>query len=282
MHESPKCASSHTDSRLHLRTSRMAAATAAVVAETNDNFLMSQEKGKMGGGGDGDGPTPLEIAQVLSYRVALLLTALCWFVIYSLDFFMTSGVSIIDGSVQTMALSVSDVCAGLAALCVPTGSLLAAGALLKLCGVAAIGSWALGMAGAGSPWALAGPACVILICAREIFWFGMAYRGGAALAIVVFGATAVLRAGNMDASSVTALEDSLYAADAYSMATMPQPIGPPVPLSFVASVCLFVLGFSKAFEPIGEDLDEEGEKWDKKSSMPLTGFKDQNSAPDDV
>ena len=34
--------------------------------------------------------------------------------------------------------------------------------------------------------------------------------------------------------------------------------------TYISQVSLFVLSFSKLFEPVGEDLDEEGERWSKR------------------
>ncbi|CAK0900798.1 unnamed protein product [Prorocentrum cordatum] len=110
---------------------------------------------------------PEEQAQVVFYRSMLVITAFSWFGCYTLDFFMTSGIDIIDPGMQKSALEVADLCAGMAALAAPTGSLLLLGAVLKALGVAAVAAVALGATGAAKLGSLAGPACCILICARE-------------------------------------------------------------------------------------------------------------------
>lgn len=259
-----------------------ASATASADVQAGDLGLLSGKKGRAGGDGPG-GPTPLERLQVLIYRLALIIAGLAWWAAYALDFFMTSGISVIDGSLQMQALGVADACAGLAALVAPTGSAIAAGILLRLMGALALGS---GLAGAGALGSLAGPACVVLVCAREVWWFGLAYRAGAASAVLVFAVVAALRASTMldigagygtgplwsSSSENLPPEDSQSNYLGGSIPTIPtevQPVGPPVPLSFVASVNLTVLAFSKIFEPIGEDLDEDGEKWAKRSSWSL-------------
>merc|ERR1712039_1126426 len=46
-------------------------------------------------------------------------------------------------------------------------------------------------------------------------------------------------------------------------------VGPPLLLSWIASTSLTVTAISKLWDPVGEDLDEEGEKWFKRSSRRL-------------
>mmetsp|Transcript_95171 Transcript_95171/g.268945 ORF Transcript_95171/g.268945 Transcript_95171/m.268945 type:complete len:372 (+) Transcript_95171:69-1184(+) len=236
------------------------AASASIAAEMGGNPLITDKKGRAGGDGDGDGPTPLQLLQVVVYRFALIVAALCWSTVVTLDFFMTSGIDMIDGSVQASCLNAGDFCAGVAACAVPTGSLIGAGALLRLLGLAAIGSTGLSAVGLGALGALAGPACALLILAREIFWYGVVARGGTATGVLAFAAVALLR--------YTALEPGA-AVDGSDVAGL-SPVGPPVPLGFLASTSLFNTAFSKLFDPVGEDLDEEGEKWFKRSSRDLT------------
>lgn len=212
---------------------------------------------------------------------------------------MTSGITIIDGSTQTLALTLADVSAGMAALAVPTGSALLAGALLRLLGASAIGATALGFAVPGMFGSVLGPACLVVIAAREIFWFGLAYKADAACAVLIFLAVALLRTSVVaePVGPSTKLAElspvvspapegrgsNLDLANRYveALATIPgevQPIGPPVPLSFVASVSLTTLSFGKVFEPIGEDLDEEGEQWAKRSSRSLYDYDGEDDA----
>lgn len=263
------------------------ASAAATVTPTEDNVLVGK-KGRAGGGGDG-GPTPAEQLQVTVYRATLIAAAIGWWIAYTLDFFMTSGISIIDGSIQASALQVADVCAGIAAMTAPTGSAVAAGYLLKLLGAAAA-SGALGAIGPGALATAAGPACVVLICAREIFWFGLAYKLDAAVGVLVFTAIALLRAtagaapgGAMPPVPPPLPPDALEAPllDIGDISGEVLPVGPPVPLAFVASVSLTVVAFSKVFEPIGEDLDEDGEQWAKRSSRPLFDYDPASEAEGD-
>ena len=100
-----------------------------------------------------------------SMRRALLCQgAIAWSAVFLLDFFMTSGVDIIDGSIQTSLLRLADFCAGIAACAVPIGSFTGAGVVLKATGIAAASP------GVGQLAALAGSACFVLIFAREIVW----------------------------------------------------------------------------------------------------------------
>ena len=113
--------------------------------------------------------------QVVIYRSALAVTvtrfhqalrprakALCWTLVYHLDFLMTSGISIIDGSIQASfhgrngtilstwffckasALALADVAAALAVLFVPLGSRLLAAVVFRLLGLSALLLVALG------------------------------------------------------------------------------------------------------------------------------------------
>lgn len=210
----------------------------------------------------------VEQAQVLVYRLSLIIAAVCWVLSYTLDFFMTGGIDSIDGNLQAMLLATADVSAGVAALLAPTGSRVLVGALLKGLGFAALAAAFLGVASPGGaesvgPGALAGPACIVLICAREIYWFGLGYKVDAAWALASFTLVLLLRA-----SASPALGG---AAPAVLVATEATPVGPPIPLSFISTASLFVLAFGKIFEPVGEDLDEEGEQWAKRSSVPLKG-----------
>lgn len=224
------------------------------------------------GGNDEDVREPhsgFELAQVLVYRLSLIVAGVCWVLSYTLDFFMTGGIDSIDGNLQAMLLATADISAGVAALLAPTGSRVLAGALLKALGFAALAASFLGVASPGGaegvgPGAVAGPACIILICAREIYWFGLAYKVDGAWALASFTLVLLLRAsaspalGGAAAAVLVATEEAT-------------PVGPPIPLSFVTTASLFVLAFGKIFEPVGEDLDEEGEQWAKRSSVPLKG-----------
>lgn len=271
--------------RTRVVSSASAAASASVAAPVEIPL-----KGEIGrsGGGDGDGPTPGEQLQVISYRVALVLTALCWWLTYTLDFFMTSGVTIIDPGMQLSALLFGDVCAGFAALIVPTGSFLLAGVVLRLLGLATLASVALGAVGAGKVGSLLGPICMILICAREVLWFGLAFKGDAAFAVVLFATALFLRASYVfdgvepeagastgtNGRDITLLrQNEVQWLSRWQELELPPysgsvpPVGPPLPVSFLISASLTVLSFGKAFATIGEDLDEEGEQFFKQSSV---------------
>jgi len=282
----PRCRGSHKKIQV--------AATSTVVAPSKVGNPLTGKVGKAGGD-DGDGPTPEEQAQVFIYRTALVVMATSWWVMYSLDFFMTTGVSLIDGSVQSAALSLADACAGIAALFAPTGSALAAGVLMRLCGLASLLSVLFGAAGPGTIGAVVGPASVVLICAREIFWFGLAYKIDALICIFSFAAVAILRASSItvnevgfsnDANSTMTLQQKQTETADGVLWNLPsiqpevQPVGPPIPLSFVASVGVTVMSFGKIFEPVGEDLDEEGEQWNKRSSDSLYGDDDVQGETD--
>jgi len=208
----------------------------------------------------------LDTLQVVVYRLALVVAASAWFAVYSLDFFMTSGIDIIDGSVQASALSLFDLCAGVAALLAPTGSLVLAGAVLRAVGATALFGIALSATGAGSAGSLLGPACIILVFAREIYWFGIWYKSDCLVGILVFAGVFFLRLSALDQG----MGDVLSSVDGGVA-----PVGPPVPLSFIGATSMFVSGVGKLFEPLGEDLDEEGEQWAKRSSTPLNGGDDE-------
>lgn len=246
------------------------AAVAAPPQAPSDNVKVKRGRG----GGKGDGPTPEETAQVVVYRLALCVTALCWWLAYSLDFFMTSGISIIDGSVQAQAFSVADVCAGVAAIVAPTGSLVVAGVILKALGTLSVLATPLGLAGKGALGSVLGPLCLALVCAREIYWFGIGFKVDAALSILVFLAVALLRAsdatdGNTGFGTLMPPTEEVLYAEGRSLNNMPaevEPVGPPIPLSFLGSVVITVVAFGKVFENVGEDLDEEGEQFAKRSS----------------
>lgn len=268
---------------------RRAAAAVALGSPATASEVAAQIKKGSGGPSPDD---PQARLQVVVYRGALLLSAMCWSTTYTLDFFMTSGINIIDGSVQSDALTAADLFAGIAAIAAPTGSRVLAGVLLRLLGTTALASVALGAAGAtpGALVAAAGPACLVVVCAREIFWFGLWYKYDAAWAVVLFAAIGYLRvasaldplralapmrsgAGGLDATMQLLKQNAIIQeSDVLDFANAMQevqPVGPPVFLSFFASVVLFVLAAGKLFEPIGEDIDEAGEQWQKQSSRSL-------------
>lgn len=247
---------------------------------TTDAFV--GKPGRAGGGG-GDGPTPEEKLQVLLYRVALAVTAVCWTLVYTLDFFMTSGISIIDGSVQAAALAFADVSAAVALLAAPTGSRLVAGLCFRLLGAGTLLLVGLGMTqGFG---AVPGPLCVVLLCAREIFWFGWFYKVDALWGALCFVAVCAWRLTLATESTSEVLAPEIPAFETWEdMPKVPtlfdvRPIGPPVPLSFACWISLSVLASGKIFEPLGEDLDEAGERWSKRSSRSLYDTEDTDSTP---
>jgi len=251
-----------------------AGAVPALVEESVSDPFVAGKPGRAGGGGD-DGPTPEEKIQVILYRSALVTTAICWWLIYTLDFFMTSGISIIDGSTQAAAIGVANVSASVAAIAAPTGSRVIAGVLLKLLGLATIVLAVLGLSAPGSLGAVAGPVCLVLVCAREVFWFGVFYKVDALWALLLFAGVAGLRFAATSASASEALAPESPAFESWDqMPTVPtlydvRPVGPPLLLSFGCWVSLSVLAVAKLFEPIGEDLDEDGERWTKRSSRSL-------------
>eukprot|EP00929_Paragymnodinium_shiwhaense_P027873 TRINITY_DN16264_c0_g1_i1.p1 TRINITY_DN16264_c0_g1~~TRINITY_DN16264_c0_g1_i1.p1 ORF type:complete len:338 (-),score=71.97 TRINITY_DN16264_c0_g1_i1:28-1041(-) len=247
-----------------LETSQPAVATA--VEDTTPILVAEKRKSRRGGGGGG--PSPQDQAQVVVYRLALILTALSWGACYTLDFFMTSGVALIDGSWQAAALRSADVFAAVAALAAPMGSTVLAEACLRLAGGATLLAAAIGLNAPGLVASVAGPICIVLVAAREIYWFGLSFKGDAAAAVAAYSIIAALRLAS-------ALDETRAAAPvAAELAAMEevQPIGPPVALSFGASLSLNVMSFGKLFEPLGEDLDEEGEQWAKASSRSLYDY----------
>lgn len=266
-----------------------------------------------------------ERARVVLYRLALLTAAVSWVTCYSLDFFMTSGVSIIDGSVQASALRLADFAAGMAAILAPTGSRALVGVVLTVLGSAAAAAAVLGAAALGSLGTVLGPACLVLVGAREVYWFGLEFKGDAAIAMLAFSAVGLLRWSQVGASSLdssfaepptlaqyeeatgrvttmldTAAEEAAELpgavpaaelAEVTVLATEVAPVGPPVLLSFFAAVSSFTLAGGKLLEPIDEDLDEEGERWEKYSSGPLlpmddrllaNGAEEEEAAADDA
>lgn len=251
-----------------LRLKVAAAATSTAAADIPRNPLVSDQVGKAGGG-NGDEPTPEEQLQVAVYRLSLFVCALSWLAVFNLDFLMTSGVDIIDGSLQVSILKAADAFAGVAACFVPTGSLIGAGALLKLFGLAAIGSSCLDAVEFQALGKLAGPSCLVLIFAREIYWYGLAVRGGLIVGVLTFAYIALLRFNApMSGVEQTSMVDP--STSTYWACSGTSPIGPPVVISGLGSLQTFVTAFSKAFDPVGEELDEEGEKGFKRSSRDLS------------
>eukprot|EP00439_Symbiodinium_sp_Y106_P057164 s3681_g8.t1 len=215
-------APSHTGRLERLRP----AAVPAVVEESISDPFVSGKPGRAGGGGDG-GPTPQERVQVIVYRAALATTALCWCLTYTLDFFMTSGIS-------AAALAVADVSASIAAIAAPTGSRLVAGVLLRLLGSATLALAALGLSAPGMVGAAAGPCCLVLVCAREIFWFGWSYKVDAIFSLILFAGVAGLRFAASSVSTSEALAPETPVFESWDqMPTVPtlfdvRPVGPPV------------------------------------------------------
>lgn len=278
-------------SRPARRSVALSAASATVAARSEPPLPLTGKVGKAGGD-DGDGPTPAEQVQVVSYRLAIIFIALSWWAAYTLDFFMVSGINFIDPGLQKSILEFADLCAGLAALTVPTGSALLAGVLLRILGISAIASVLLGATGAAKAGSLLGPACVMLVCAREVFWFGLASKADAALTVLLFVVVTALRATlvvdgiapqastsntGTNGRDITLLRDNeLQWLSRWQELELPPyegsvpPVGPPLLVSFLISSSTSVLAFSKVVRPIGEDLDEEGEQFFKRSSGSLT------------
>lgn len=227
---------------------------------------------KKGGGGGGKPPLPPEWqARVMAYRVALLVCLVSWMTVYTLDFFMTTGIDIIDGSIQAAGLQVADLAAALAAMLVPVGSADLAGFLLRAAGSFTTLVFFLGGAALGPLASLGGPLCLTLIYAREIYWFGVSYKLG-----LVFGIAA--QAFVLFQRFTTVLQHEGLARD---MQLQEGPVGPPLPLSFVCTATLFVLAASKVLEPLGEDMEEEGEAWGKTYSRPLYETPEEGEEADD-
>ncbi|CAE7893334.1 unnamed protein product [Symbiodinium necroappetens] len=221
------------------------AAVPAVVEEPISDPFVSGKPGRAGGGGDG-GPTPQEQAQVIVYRAALATTALCWCLTYTLDFFMTSGISVIDGSIQAAALAVADVSGSIAAIAAPTGSRLVAGVLLRLLGSITLALAVLGLSAPGMVGAVAGPCCLVLVCAREIFWFGWSYKVDAIFSLILFAGVAGLRFAASSVSTSEALAPDTPVFESWDqMPTVPtlfdvRPVGPPLLVSFGCYISLSV------------------------------------------
>lgn len=257
--------------RITLSSRHASAGASTAVAEIRGNPLVSEKKGRAGGG-DGDEPTPEEQVQVAVYRLSLFMCALSWLAVFNLDFLMTSGIDIIDGSLQESILRAADFFAGVAACFVPTGSLIGAGVLLKLIGLAAMGSSNLDAVGFQTLGKLAGPTCLVLTFAREIYWYGLTVRGGLIVGALTFAYVALLRYSSLMSGGepATMMTETLTSEDTFNIADPLSPIGPPVMISGLGSLQLFVTSFSKAFDPVGEELDEEGEKGFKRSSRNLS------------
>ncbi|CAE7312712.1 unnamed protein product [Symbiodinium sp. CCMP2592] len=172
--------------------------------------------------------------------------ALCWCLTYTLDFFMTSGISVIDGSIQAAALAVADVSASIAAIAAPTGSRLVAGVLLRLLGSTTLALAALGLSAPGMVGAVAGPCCLVLVCAREIFWFGWSYKVDAIFSLILFAGVAGLRFAASSVSTSEALAPETPVFESWDqMPTVPtlfdvRPVGPPLLVSFGCYISLSV------------------------------------------
>lgn len=242
--------------------SRFAIARAAVKEKTDAGKAGSRTRAAMSPGREGaerSSPPPVPAipqAQVLIYRFALLGVSLGWGLAYNLSFLASSGLQVDDGSIQAMALAAADASAGLAASVVPVGSAFLAGVLLRLLGVSTIAA-AIVNAGQGGLPAVAGPACMVMLCAREIFWFGVGYKLDALLAAAIFSVVLVFR--------VSAAQGSALPLEAMSAFE---------PLSAWGALSGGVLAFGKFFTPLGDDLEEEGQLWSKVSSRPLGGDED--------
>jgi len=248
--------------------------------------------GKAGGGGSG-GPTPAEQLQVFLYRCFLVFAALSCWAVYGLDFFMTSGVDLIDPGWQKSALEFGDLTAGLAALVVPTGSLILVSILLKALGTVTVISVLVGSSGAAKVGSLFGPLCCLLLCGREIYWFGLSYKLDASFSAALWIAVLVLRGSlvtngiesqPMSANTSTGTdgrdlsllrENELQWLSRWQELELPPysgsvpPVGPPLVVSVPLSASMSVLALGKLFQPISEDLDEEGQQFMKRSSLGL-------------
>lgn len=252
---------------------------AVATADLPGNPLISEKKGRAGGGGDGDEPTPLETLQVLIYRGTLIVVAGNLYQLLTLDFFGSVDPS---GSQQLACMQQADLFSGAAAFVAPSGSLIGLGLVLRAFGLAAMASKGFTFLGLGLLGKVAGPVCLLLILAREIYWYGVEFRGGLVLAIPAFAAIAVLR------SQESPLPGNLEAIDygtSYSSADLPQmvephEVGPPLPLSFLTATVIFTVAVSKVFDPIALDLDEEGNMFTKKSSRDLKESGFPNFQPD--
>merc|ERR1712110_594410 len=125
----------------------------------------------------------------------------------------------------------------------------------------------MGVAGYGgldSLGSLLGPACVVLVCAREMYWFGVREKGSAAtccvlfLLVALFRATAILDPGSTLLNPVDDGEDFSWIQRGIPC------IGPPLLLSFPTTLSLSGLAFGKVLlEALTDDLNEEGDLWSK-------------------
>jgi len=246
--------------------------------------------GKAGGGGSG-GPTPIEQLQVTLYRCFLIFSALSCWTVYALDFFMTSGIDFIDPGWQKSVLEFGDLTAGLAALVVPTGSLILVGILLKAIGFATVVSVLAGGAGAAKVGSLLGPLSCLLLCGREVYWFGLSYKLDATFSAALWIVVLVLR-GSLVTSGIESQpmsadistgtdgrdlsllrENELQWLSRWQELELPPysgsvpPVGPPLLVSVPLSASMTVLALGKLLQPISEDLDEEGEQFMKPSSV---------------
>lgn len=261
-------------------------ASAAYVEPASKPLFSTAKKGS--GGGQGGGPSDLQKLQVLVYRLAFFASATAYLAAFVLDFLGgnligwsvitpdTAGAAALDSQVADYAktaLRLGDLAIGVAALAVPMGSLVAGRVLLWLLGFLTVAVAALGASAPGMPGALIGPVCVGLILAREIYWFGLDFKVDAALGLLLFSGIVAIRISDvmMPSNSIGAQvperlateEDLVYGIAA---ATETTALGPPLPLSALSSSMLLLSSFGKLFESIGEDIDEEGNQWQKRSS----------------
>jgi len=136
----------------------------------------------------------------------------------------------------------------------------------------------LGATNAADGGSLLGPLCVVLVCAREVYWFGLESRVDAVGTMICFAVVLALRgdlvrtgidydAGNAstgtNARDVSTLrENELQWLNRWQELQLPPytgsvpPVGPALPLSFILSATTGVLACAKAIDPIPDDLNE--------------------------
>jgi len=260
-------------------------AASTLVEPRSDLQFPTTKKGR--GGGPGGGPSELQKVQVIVYRSALILSALAYFAAFFLDFLggniigwsqiipTTAGAAAADSQVASYVITasrVADILAAVAALAVPMGSLLIGRITLTLLGALSVGVAAFGLGGPGTLGAAAGPVCIMMILAREVYWFGLSFKVDAALGILLFAAVAILRssAGAESSSGLApdalTREEDLYLGIAAATDDAVTAMGPPLPLEGLSATVLLLVSFGKLLASIGEDVDEEGEQWQKSST----------------
>mmetsp|Transcript_82368 Transcript_82368/g.257240 ORF Transcript_82368/g.257240 Transcript_82368/m.257240 type:complete len:137 (+) Transcript_82368:103-513(+) len=98
---------------------------------------------------------------------------------------------------------------------------------------------------------------MVLLCSREIFWFGLGYKLDALVTTALFTVVLLLRLAAAQGGA-----PPLEARPEFD------------PLSAWSALSSGVLAFGKLFSPLAVDVEEEGELWSKRASRPLDGDED--------